>query len=206
MRIPTWFLLGVSTLVLGPGCRCNSSIPEEPISTASSRPVTPPPKCPAQPEWAEEPADVDKLIVELLMVPIFESSRKGTGIRIYEDGRVFAFDEVHVQKKDGKYKSYTIPGKWRQHKDVPAERIQEIKALLEKEAPEDLKDWQGKERRGKGRASHLNVRLHGEWLRSCFRGVDGFGSAQERVEALTKKVMGSAYSDEVNRKAFEQTE
>lgn len=152
-----------------------------------------------QPEWAEAPPDADKLVVELLMQPIFESSRKGTGIRIYEDGRVFAYDETYYEKKDGKMTNRPIPGKWRQHKNVPLERIEALKALLEKEDPEDLKDWQGKERRGKGKGSHLNVRIKGELLRSCYRGVDGLGSAQERVDKLTKKIMGEAYNDEVNR-------
>jgi hypothetical protein len=155
-------------------------------------------KCPPQPAWAGDPPEPEKLLVELLMQPQLESTRNGTGIRIYEDGRVFAYDEVYYEKKDGKMTNRRIPGKWRQHKTVPAARVAELRTLLESEARDGLIEWQGKGRKERGKASHLNVRVKGEALRSCYKGIEG-GEGQKRVDALTKKIMGEAYSDEVNR-------
>lgn len=157
-------------------------------------------KCPAQPEWAGAPPEPEKLLVELLMQPQMDSNRQGTGIRIYEDGRVFAYDEAHYETKDGKMTNRRIVGKWRQHKTVPSSRIAELKTLLDAEDQSELTEWQGKDRKGKGKASHLNVRARGEALRSCYRGIEG-GEGQKRVDALTKKIMGEAYDEAVNRGA-----
>ncbi|MCU0654644.1 MAG: hypothetical protein MUF64_04935 [Polyangiaceae bacterium] len=190
-------LLLALPLVSGPGCRCSSSTPEEPAPTGSTKPPSTP-RCPAQPSWAGDPAEPEKLVVELLMQPRYESTKKGTGIRIYEDGRVFAYDDVYFETRDGKMTPRPIEGKWRQHKTLGQPRVEALKALVAQLPRGELVDWQGKERTGKGKPSLMNVRHQGEVLRSCYRGVEG-GEAQQRVDKLTKTLMGEAYDDAVNR-------
>lgn len=196
-------MLWALAAALGPGCRCNSSTPAEPASETSAKPPPAPIKCPPQPDWAQSPQDGERLLVELLMQPEQASSRKGTGIRIYDDGRVFAFDEMFAEMKNGKLTSKAIPGRWRQHRTLPAARVDELKALLASESRDELTSWQGNNRTGKGRACHLNVRVGADELRSCYRGTEG-GVGQRKVEALTKKLMGEALSSEVNQQAVSE--
>jgi|GEM_PF-676799 len=188
-----------ATLALWPGCRCGSSSPAEPETSPSARPQTPL-LCPPQPAWAPPPPDPELLLAELLMQPEGDSTRQGTGIRIFSDGRVFAFDEVAYDTKDGKLTSRPILGKWRQHRSVAASRVDDLRALIAREDREGLAGWQGKNRKGKGRASHLFLRSGPDELRSCYRGLDG-GDNQKHAEELIKKIMGEAFSEDINRLA-----
>lgn len=191
-----WILLLTSTLAVWPGCRCGPSTPPEPTASSTPRPSAATP-CPVRPEWAGAPPEPLALVAELLMQPEQESTRNGTGIRVYSDGRVFAYDEAVYDTKDGKLASRPIPGKWRQHRSVPSARVDELKALIDGQERDGLVGWQGAKRKAKGRASYLTLRASQHELSSCYRGGE-LGERQRPVEAMIKKIMGEAFSMEVN--------
>jgi hypothetical protein len=179
-------------LVFGffPGCRCQQAPPEP----ATSQPDAGPPPCPPTPEWAGNPPDEAHLLVELLYQPDGDAGRKGTGMRIHDDGRVSAFDELdfHVGP-DGKLVGQNIPGMWRPLAPARPGRLDELRSLLSSLDEPSLTRWQGKGRKGAGRPTMLTVRPGKSGaLRSCYKGQEG-SRAQAQVEELTRKIIGEGH-------------
>jgi hypothetical protein len=185
--------LAFLALLLGffPGCRCQNA-PAEPASV--SAPDAGAPSCPSAPEWAEPAPDEAHLLVELLYQLDPDAGRKGTGMRIHDDGRVSAFDELDYRVgPDGKLVGQTIPGMWRPLAPARPGRIDELKALLSSLDAASLADWQGKGRKGPGRPTMITVRTgKAGALRSCYKGQEG-SAAQAQVEALTRKIIGEGH-------------
>jgi hypothetical protein len=192
VRISPSLLLAplLGALVLGPGCRC-SDPPAEPLPSAPRVEAGPIP-CPAPPDWAEQVPEEDHLLAEITYQAELDSSRKGSGMRVYDDGRVHAFEEEHFTFKDGKLQKEKVEPIWRAWGRVPAKRIEDLKALLARLDAADLTDFQGKGRKGSGKANLIGVRKPGAGLlRSCYRGKEGSG-AQHEAEQLVQKLVGEA--------------
>lgn len=137
-------------------------------------------------------------MVELVFQPDLESKRKGSGMRVFDDGRVQAFEELHFNFKDGKLNSVPVDPVWRAWGTVGADRVAALKELIGQLDPEEIKAFQGKNRKGKGLANLLQIRLKDGTSpeRSCYRGADG-SSAQRRVVELVQKLISEAYQSTI---------
>lgn len=134
------------------------------------------------------------------MQPELESAKgTGTGIRIFDDGRVFAHDSVTYDIQDDKLTPRAIEPRWRQHRTLGTLRLDELRTVIASVDADDLTGWHGANRdKQKGRPSFMTVQRDGAPLRSCFKGVAG-GEGQKRVDAVIKKLMGEAFDASANK-------
>jgi hypothetical protein len=173
---------------LGHGCTCGSVPPEPaPVAAASAAPL----RCPEPPDWAENPPDRDRLVAELIHQPDTDAARKGSGVRVYDDGKVWVFEEVNITFKDGKVTTERVDPVWRLLGVAAPARLDDLRRVIAAAPADELVDVQGKNRKGRSRPSFLHVRRSDApaLLRSCFRGSDG-GTAQSRIDEVVKKIAG----------------
>lgn len=157
--------------------------------------------CPPRPDWASPVPDEGQLVAEVLYLLDPKSGRKGTGIRLYDDGRMTAFDEVIFTVSDaGKLLREAVPGEWRPQGTATADAVARVRADIDRPAGTLLDGWLRLDQARKEPPTLVTVRRLGELRRSCYRGADA-PPAQADIEDRLKGALRTVTPPEPVRPA-----